>query len=243
MPSSCQTKTNPISSVAVSDFLSQIKAFASRCSLAIRKHLRTMTTPGSYKTTITSNTKATVTFTSFGIYDLEAAANRSLDMDKENISCAPLSSEVDPHAKPNTSVDDIQSMLKLSQEEPEKPLALRLEVQLAKKILSRPPSLNGPPEAPIPQKFVGRAPIVSSDVEAEASSNESVSDVGASISTDASFDSSIPSSGEDEMDEPVLRPLTVPPWHFKSRRPNVCATNIEPHPPYTALDGPMRFPF
>lgn len=97
--------------------------------------------------------------------------------------------------------------------------------QLAKKILARPPSLNGPPGPPIPMKFVVLPPIAT-EADAEDTSDESVSDAAVSTRTASLSSSTCHTSGDDnsEMDEPTLRPLTVPPWHMKSRRPNVCAT-------------------
>ncbi|KAJ4468798.1 hypothetical protein J3R30DRAFT_3554232 [Lentinula aciculospora] len=203
----------------------------------------------SYKTTLASNTKATVTFTSFGIYDLQPAEkdNRSLENISSNAdNIVHVSSDANSQA--STSVVNSAQQMRQKSKQHAGPFAPQFPVdQLVKKILARPPSLNGPPGPPISIKFVELAPI-GSDVEVEDTSDDSVSEAAVSMSSDTSFGQDDSSSrGDDfEMDESVLRPLTVPPWHLKSRRPNVCAiaaTNAEAHSPHSVLDGPMRFPF
>ncbi|KAJ3852599.1 hypothetical protein EV368DRAFT_82383 [Lentinula lateritia] len=197
----------------------------------------------SYKTTLPSS-EAMVTFTSFGIYNFEAQSSEMISTNAPTRSEATHACPTEPQSRQSkftAPIPDTQD-LKPPCSNPPAPAS-----QLAKKILARPPSLNGPPGPPIPMKFVVLAPIAT-EADAEDTSDESVSDAGVSTGTASLSSSTCRTSGDDnsEMDEPTLRPLTVPPWHMKSRRPNVCATaatSLQPHPPYTALDGPMRFPF
>ncbi|KAJ3820413.1 hypothetical protein F5878DRAFT_646315 [Lentinula raphanica] len=208
----------------------------------------------SYKTTVTSNARVTMTFASFGMYDTaqptDPRSPEDLCMNKENIPLIldeanyPGSSDRTDFAEPLTNT------IEASEQTKPKDSALQFEGRLAQKILARPPSLNGSPTVPsIAPKSINLTPIGQSDSDTEDTSNESVSDAGASVHTYAASDSSISvassitTSTEDETGEPILKPLTVPPWHLRSRRANVASANIESHPPYTALDGPMRFPF
>ncbi|KAJ4466941.1 hypothetical protein C8J55DRAFT_526795 [Lentinula edodes] len=234
-------------SSAIPRLLSRIKNLASRCSLSkLRPRSRSMATTtvpnrSSYRTTVPSS-QAMVTFTSFGIYNLEAGSSEVIGTnDPTNREPTHDARPKEPQSRQSTHIQDTQDS-KQHCSNPPAPAS-----QLAKKILARPPSLNGPPGPPIPMKFVVLAPIAT-EADAEDASDDSVSDAGVSTSTASLSSSTCRTSGDDnsEMDEPTLRPLTVPPWHMKSRRPNVCATaatSLEPHPPYTALDGPMRFPF
>lgn len=74
-------------------------------------------------------------------------------------------------------------------------------------------------------KFITLEPVAG-DTDAENTSS------GESSDSDTSTGSTNPSSIGDEdhvpeLGEPVLRPLTVPPWHRRERRPNVCATIVD----------------
>lgn len=73
-------------------------------------------------------------------------------------------------------------------------------------------------------KFVTLEPVAG-DTDPENTSSDESSD------SDVSTGSTNPTSIGDEdrvseLGEPVLRPLTVPPWHRRERRPNVCATIV-----------------
>ncbi|KAE9391081.1 hypothetical protein BT96DRAFT_1001644 [Gymnopus androsaceus JB14] len=89
------------------------------------------------------------------------------------------------------------------------------------------------------------------DAENMSSDESSSSDSGRSTrgtSSGSTNPTSVPGDRESsELDVPVLRPLTVPPWHRKMRRTNVCATTVDSDseycPPPIVSDGPMRFPF
>ncbi|KAE9388332.1 hypothetical protein BT96DRAFT_1004299 [Gymnopus androsaceus JB14] len=93
--------------------------------------------------------------------------------------------------------------------------------RLVKKILAHPPSLNGPPGLPIPMKFMTLASISSDtefDVENmlsdESSSSDSGRSTGGASSGSTNNPTSVPGDRESsELNEPVLRPLTAPPWH------------------------------
>ncbi|KAJ4479830.1 hypothetical protein C8R41DRAFT_496802 [Lentinula lateritia] len=237
-------------SSAIPRLLSRIKHLASRCSLSkLRPRSRSMATTtvpnrSSYRTTVPSS-QAMVTFTSFGIYNFEAGPSEIIGTNdptnREATHACPNKSQTSQSTVTSPHIQDTQDSEQY-RSNPPAPAS-----QLAKKILARPPSLNGPPGPPIPMKFVVLPPIAT-EADAEDTSDESVSDAAVSTRTASLSSSTCHTSGDDnsEMDEPTLRPLTVPPWHMKSRRPNVCATaatSLQPHPLYTALDGPMRFPF
>ncbi|KIK70171.1 hypothetical protein GYMLUDRAFT_255349 [Collybiopsis luxurians FD-317 M1] len=134
-----------------------------------------------------------------------------------------------------------------SQDPPERPSKI-----LAKKILARPPSLNGPPRPDIPSELSESA-INSEghshlDTEDAASMTSSVS-MQSTESSGSETDSTSPERSEyvsEGTETEVLRPLRIPPWHYRSRRPNVRATRgaNEGRPLYIAsADDPMKFPF
>ncbi|KAJ3969106.1 hypothetical protein EV361DRAFT_922609, partial [Lentinula raphanica] len=191
----------------------------------------------SYKTTVTSNARVTMTFASFRMYDTaqptDPRSPEDLCMNKENIPPGLILDEANyPGSSDRTDfAEPLTNTIEASETKP-KDSALQFEGRLAQKILARPPSLNGSPTVPsIAPKSINLRPIGQSDSDTEDTSNESVSDAGASVHTYAASDSSISvassiTSTEDETGEPVLKPLTVPPWHLRSRRANVASTNI-----------------
>ncbi|KAE9401985.1 hypothetical protein BT96DRAFT_918460 [Gymnopus androsaceus JB14] len=215
----------------------------------------------SYKTTVTSGSQSTVTFASFGLYELEDGDNWSYEIDIDARTA--LTTRVSSREEVQTNASPTQATaLPLQRSEVPKPHTDPPVTQppahasrLVKKILARPPSLSGPPGPPIPMTFVTLASIDgdtdSVDAENMSSDESSSSDSGRSTegtSSGSTNPTSVPEDRESsELNEPVLRPLTVPPWNRKMRRANVCATTVDSNseycPPPIVSDGPMRFPF
>ncbi|KAE9391089.1 hypothetical protein BT96DRAFT_925473 [Gymnopus androsaceus JB14] len=178
----------------------------------------------SYKTTVTSGSQSTVTFASFGLYELEDGDNWSYEIDSDARMALTTRVSSGEEAQTNASPTTPAPSPNPTQETelpPQRPEVPKLHTdppvtqppahasRLVKKILARPPSFSGPPGPPIPMKFMTLASIA-----------------GDTDSVDAENMSSDESSSSDS---------------GRSTRGTSSGSTYSPPP--IVSDGPMRFPF
>ncbi|KAF9068898.1 hypothetical protein BDP27DRAFT_1421526 [Rhodocollybia butyracea] len=236
------------SSSPFSTLIFKARNLAARCRLPIKRRSQSKSysgfqMPTSYMTTPTA-AQGTVTYASFGIDGEACGGNSSLENIDPNTGSVDIDTPQDPDCMvplPSQTHERAISELKQPQKEHSLNSTATPLKKLSKKILARPPSLNNPPGSSISTNPSVELVPIAGDAEGENSSSDdydvSDSDKSTGAGTAAESDST------SEVEEPVLRPLTVPPWHYKARRDNRAATP-EPRPPYIVSDGEtMRFPF